>query len=195
MKPPTNPTNKQVTGGFNRKETWVLPWILKKCEAPVYEIAFKILKSDLEAEYVTNEIFQKLFFVQEHKKSFKEIRDLLYNAGKNLALDRLKKNQSEQKYILEKANIQSLVVDAGMERNETAAALYYEISRCKNKLSPQPQRVFDLYFIHQMSIPEIAREMKISEQSVSNYKTTALRVMRLEIIPRKSFLFLLTILS
>ena len=190
MKPPTH---QEIVGGFNRKEKWVIPWIYSHCEAPVYEIAAKILKSDLEAEYVTNEIFQKLYFLKERKKSLKEIRDLMYSASKNLALDRLKKLQADQKYILEKASEQSGFMEAEMIRNETSAALYYEISRCKNKLTTRCQRVFDLYFNHQMSIPEIAVEMKISEKTVSNLKTTALGVMRLEIVPRKSFVFMLTI--
>ncbi len=62
MKPTTNPTNKQIVGGFNRKETWVVPWIYEHCEAPVYEIASKILKSDLEAEHVTNRDISKTLF-------------------------------------------------------------------------------------------------------------------------------------
>jgi RNA polymerase sigma-19 factor, ECF subfamily len=195
MKPTTIPTNKQIVGGFNRQETWVIPWLVDRCEAPVYEIASKILKNDVDAEAVTGDVFFKLYSVKERKKNIKEIGDLLYVSGKNLALDRLKKNHSAQKYLLEKGNGQPEIIEAEMNRNEQVAALYYLIPLCKNKLTLQCQRVFDLYFIHQMSIPEIAREMKISEQRVSNLKSTALKVMRLEIIPRKSLIFLLTILT
>jgi RNA polymerase sigma factor (sigma-70 family) len=195
MKPTTKPSNKKIVGGFNRHEPWVIPWIYERCEAPVYEIAAKILKSDLEAEHVTNEVFQKLYFVEERKKNIKEIRDLMYKAGKNLALDRLKKQQAAQKYNVEKAAVQTYITEDEMTRNERSAALYYLLSLCKNKLSPQCQRVFDLHFIKQLTLPEVALEMKLSKQRVNNLKSTAVGVMRLEIIPRKSFLFLLNILS
>jgi DNA-directed RNA polymerase specialized sigma24 family protein len=134
MKPTTIPTNKQLVGGFNRQETWVIPWLVDRCEAPVYEIASKILKNDVDAEAVTDDVFLKLYSVKKRKKNIKEIGNLLYLSGKNLALDRLKKNHSAQKYLLEKGNGQPVIIEAEMNRNEQVAALYYLISLCKNKL-------------------------------------------------------------
>ena len=195
MKQPTNPTNQQIVGGFNRKETWAFELIYDECKADIFDLALRILKNEEEARGLATDMFDKLRHVKKRLGSIKEIHDVVKQSTKNLALDRVKKRRSEQKYISEQSDIQQDFTEAEILQSETGAAIYYEINRCKHKLTPQCQRVFDLYFMHQKSVPEIATEMKISIKTVSNNKTRALRVMRLEIVPRKPFIFLLNILS
>ena len=190
-----HPTNQQVVGGFNRKEKWAFEWIFFDCKASIYELAIKILKNKEDARDLTTDMFLKLQRLKERKSSIKGIRDLVYLSTKNLALDRLRKRQRDKTVKENYAKEQTLVTDADMERNETAAAICHEIDRCKTKLTPQCQRVFNLHFIEQKSIEEISKEMNIKEKTAHNDKSRALRVMRLEIVPRKSFVFLLTLLS
>jgi RNA polymerase sigma-70 factor (ECF subfamily) len=189
------PTNQKIVGGFNRKEKWAFGFIYDDCETDIFELSFRILKNEEDARDLTNDMFFKLQRIEKRLYSIKKIHDAVYLSAKNLALDRLKKRQTELKYISEQSNLQAGFTEAEMFRNETGAAIYYEINRCLHKLTPQCQKVFDLYFIHQKSVPEIATEMKISIKTVSNSKSRALRVMRLEIVPRKSFIFFLNILS
>jgi RNA polymerase sigma factor (sigma-70 family) len=195
MKPTTNPNNNQIVGGYNRKEKWAFELIYDDCKADIFDLALRVLKNDEDARGLATDMFYKLQRVTKRQNTIKEIHDVVYQSTKNLALDRLKKRRSEQKYVSEQSDQQPGFTEAEMSRNETGAAIYYEINRCKHKLTPQCQRVFDLYFFHQRSVPEIATEMKISTKTVSNNKARALRLMRLEIVPRKPFIFLLNILS
>jgi RNA polymerase sigma factor (sigma-70 family) len=189
------PTNQKIVGGYNRKEKWAFGFIYDDCETDIFDLSLRILKNEEDAKDLTKDMFFKLQRVEKRQNTIKEIHDVVYQSAKNLALDRLKKRRTEQKYISEQSDQQPGFTEAEMSRNETGAAIYYEIDRCKHKLTPQCQRVFDLYFMHQKSVPEIATEMKISTKTVSNNKARALQVLRLEIVPRKSFVFLLNILS
>jgi RNA polymerase sigma factor (sigma-70 family) len=188
------PTNQKIVGGFNRKETWAFELIYDDCETDIFDLALRILKNEEDARDLTNDMFFKLQRVEKRQNTIKEIHDVVYQSAKNLALDRLKKRRTEQKYVSEQSDVQTGFTEAEMLRNETGAAIYYEIARCKHKLSPRCGRVFDLFFMHQKSVPEIAEEMKISLKTVRNNKARALRVMKLEIVPRKSFIFLLNLL-
>jgi RNA polymerase sigma factor (sigma-70 family) len=188
------PTNQKIVGGYNRKEKWAFWFIYDDCEADIFDLSLRILKNEEDARDLTKDMFFKLQRVEKRQNTIKEIHNVVYQSAKNLALDRLKKRRTEQKYISEQSNLQPGFTEAEMFRNETGAAIYYEINRCKHKLTPQCKRVFDLYFMHQKSVPEIATELKISPKTVSNNKARALRVMKFEIGPRKSFVFLLNLL-
>ncbi len=188
------PTKKQIVGGFNRKEKWASELIFDTCQANIFILAAGILKNDEDATDLTIEIFLKLQRVTRRQENIKQIYDMVYQSTKNLSLDWVKKRRSEQKYLSDPSNAQPVITESEMVRNETSAALHYEISRCKHKLTPQVQRVFDLYFIHEKSISEIAIEMNIEAHTVRNLKAGALQKLRLEMVPRKSFVFTLTIL-
>lgn len=195
MKPPTNPTNQQVVGGFNRHEKWAFEWIYNDSKAIIYELAKDILKSKSEAKDVMTDMYVKLRDMKTRKGTIKKIRDLVYVSTRNLALQNLIKKQRDQTVMTAIAGEPAEITEFDMELYETHAALYYEIYRCKNKLTPQAQRVFNLHFFDNKSIPEIAKELNISTKTVSNNKARALKVMKLELGPRRSFIFFLNILS
>ena len=188
------PTNQQIVGGYNRKEKWAFELIYDDYETEIFDLALRILKNETDARDLSTEIFINLRYDDKRRKTIKKIHDVVYLSTKNMALDWLRKRRTDHKYISVEPDPQPGFTEAEMSRNETGAAIYYEIARCKHKLTPQCGRVFDLFFMHQKSIPEIAEEMKLSIKTVSNNKARALKVMKLEIIPRKPFIFLLNLL-
>lgn len=188
------PTHIKIVGGFNRKEKWAFEWIFKIYRPFVFELASRILKNNTDAEDVTMEVFLKMQNIKEHQASIKDIRDMLYQFTRNCSLNERRDKLRERNFIASQSEEVPGISEAEMYRNETIAALYYEIYRVKNKLTPLCEKVFNRYFIGQISDAEIANEMHIKLKTVRNSKAKALRIMRMEIKPRASHVFLLTLL-
>ena len=189
-----NPTNQQVVGGFNRKEKWALAHLYKEYRASVYELARRLLNNETDAEDVTSEAFIKLLQVRERKKTIKEIRDLLHVSTFNLALDMKKTAMKERKRTVYFALDQPLTDEEEVKTAEWGAVLWQHLYAKVNKLTPPCRLVFERYYRDEKSIPEVARELNISEKTVFNRKSQAMRIMRFEMTTHRSFIFSITIM-
>lgn len=142
----------------------------------LFAYAFSILK-DADA---AQDLVQELFVDFWENKLFLHIHTgligYLLRTVRNRSLDYLKKEQTHQR--IEKQHFRPaeevLIISDVLENKELGAVIEAEI----DKLPPMPSKVFRLHYIEKLNYTEIAEQLQISPNTVSNHMTRALKDLR-----------------
>ena len=154
----------------------------------VFDVAFKILRDRASAEEVVQECFVKLWLKKENIDPAKELWYYLYVMCKRMCFNVLRDGR------VAKEAVQSM--DAGVSVNDVEEGLYY--TELKNMLErhidnlPEKQKIaFCLSREKGLSHQEISCKMGISQNTVKNHISQALKYLRKSLmhIDYTAFLF------
>ena len=120
------------------------------------------------------------------------IKDFLYSAVRNAALNLLKRKKVQERYFFLKNDQQfeNEKVLENMIRAEAMANLHQAISQ----LPESCRKVFVLAYFQYLSNPEIAEELNISINTVRNHKHNGLKILRSH-LNAEAFMVLMIILA
>jgi RNA polymerase sigma-70 factor (ECF subfamily) len=167
--------------------------IYKRYWQGCYQVAFKFLKSEEQAEDIVQEIFSMLW----HKRQqFSEVRDLrlyLVTMTRNLTFQYLKQRARQQEiaggYV------------SGRDFSENTAdhilldAQYKELlDAAVSRLSPQQQRIFYMAKEEGLTYEAIAEQLGISRITVKTYMADSLKFIRQQLQPHIGVYIVLAIL-
>lgn len=167
---------------------------LKKGSNEVYNIIYDIYadrlyhfvllhtKSHDISKDILQETFIKLWEIRETLQEDHSLQSLLFTISKNKIIDHFRSqiNKVEfEDYIAYKEN-------SRFAENDVEQDLYYDefiqvLTICKRLLPERQLELFELSKEQGLSISEIALKLGISEQTVKNQLTTALKTLRKEI--------------
>jgi RNA polymerase sigma-70 factor (ECF subfamily) len=145
----------------------------------IYHFAKKFIDNGADAEDITAESFIKLWRHAEQPEGIQNVRTFLHVTTKNACLDYLKthkghKKKEEEISFLDRQDTRNAFALAEIKA-EVLEEVYAEIE----KLPKKCREIFKLSYIEGMKINEVAEHLQISEQTVSNQKTRALKLLRL----------------
>ena len=162
----------------------------------LYGFAYNLTHSSEMAEEIVQEVFLKIWQMREHLSPEYSFRSFLFTIAKNKFLNDLRNRLtllSYDEYITQ--------LDDATERGENSTEsefnfneLNEQVLQSKDKLSKRQKMIFEMSKEEGLSILEFALKLGISEQSVRNQLSSALKVLREELI-RIGFSFALFFMS
>ena len=162
----------------------------------LYGFAYNLTHSSEMAEEIVQEVFLKIWQMREHLSPEYSFRSFLFTIAKNKFLNDLRNRLtllSYDEYITQ--------LDDATERGENSTESEFNFNevneqdlQSKDKLSKRQKMIFEMSKEEGLSNQEIALKLGISEQSVRNQLSSALKVLREELI-RIGFSFALFFMS
>ncbi len=146
-------------------------------------VSDKHVKDIFVAEEIVQDIFLKIWETPENLSEIKLIKPYLYRAVINSSINYVNRQKNieihHQKIVAEFSEQDLIQLD---EENEWIIILHAEI----NKLPPQCQKIFKMSRFDHYKYKEIAEIVGISERTVENHISTALKMLRKAMLDKKS---------
>jgi RNA polymerase sigma-70 factor (family 1) len=142
--------------------------------------AYKKLEQLEVAEDVVQEVFSALWQKRDRISVSTNLSGYLYTSVKNRALDLIARKKTETRYVDSlKYFVESAVVltDHLVREKQMKEIIEREISKLPSKM----RRVFELSRNHHLSHKEIASELNLSEQTVTDQIKKALKILRTKV--------------
>lgn len=149
----------------------------------LYGFAYNLTHSSEMAEEIVQEVFLKIWQMREHVSPEYSFRSFLFTIAKNKFLNDLR----GQLTLLSYDEYVSQLDTTEKGENSTESSFNFnelneQILQSKSKLSKRQKMIFEMSKEEGLSNQEIALELGISEQSVRNQLSSALKVLREELI-------------
>ncbi|MFC0320208.1 MULTISPECIES: RNA polymerase sigma factor [Olivibacter] len=156
----------------------------------VYRFIYALLKDQSHSEEILQETFIKLWANRHKLDSQQPLYPYLYLIARRLSIDAFRKVITENKL---KEHLQYVVNDVSNHTEEQL--LLHDLRQCIDagmKQLPHQQRlVFQLNRLEGLSYDEIAKNLKISRNTVRNHLVSALKTMKIFISKNDITIFFL----
>lgn len=162
----------------------------------LYGFMFTLTRSHEQAKELVQDAFVKVWIYREQIDTTQSFKAWLYRIAQNRLTDQIRKQLNDplfEDYLSLCAN-ESLLVNPEMDSFDFEA-FRLSLGCAKEKLSPRQRAVFDLCKEQGLTAGEVATRLQVSEQVVYNYLSQALAILRKELKPFYSLLFLLFLRS
>lgn len=152
----------------------------------IYGFARYYLQNDIEAEDIASETFVKLWKLRANFESMQNVLAFLRITTRNACLDYMKykkrqqANKQELFYLLPEDDQKAFAADE--VKNEVLKHIHNAIE----SLPKKSRRVMQMS-VQGMKNGEIAKELNVSVQTVMNQKTSALKVIRIRVLEKLTF--------
>ena len=147
--------------------------LFREYEHPLYLFAFKMLKSDMAAKDIIQDVFLKLWLIRDRISEIKSISSFLYRLTENKVIDHLRAAASDQK---KKQALWQRLHQSSEPHAEIGVedAEYHNIIRqAIEQLPPQRRAVYLLSHAADKPRKEIASLLQISPNTVKNHLAKA----------------------
>lgn len=143
----------------------------------IYKYACRfVIESD--AEDICSHTFIKLWQTQPTFQNKTALSQWLHLVAKNKCIDliKIKKSHSREYYYTEISEIEDWVKDESLSliEKEVIQHILYAVS----KLPRREKEVFELKYFKYYSVPEIAKMLSVSNQTIHNYLHAAVKKLR-----------------
>ena len=134
-----------------------------------------------DAQDVIHDLFVKLWSERTQLTITTNLKTYLFTSVRYRIIDKIRRNVTREEYTL---MIQSLAAayEPGVEQQIAAKELKHTIEQSLEELSPKVKQVYHLSREEYLSIDEIAKKLGVSEQTVKNQLTAALKHLRQSIV-------------
>ncbi len=145
----------------------------------LYGFALDLTKSPSEAEDILQETFMKVWLSRETISSDLSFKAYLFRIARNLMIDAFRKRMSYQvfaDYMKSEEYRKSLADD--IEGRLTFDEFLRDIESAKEELTARQKEIFELSREKGMPLADIAHHLGLSEQTVKNQLSGALKILR-----------------
>lgn len=148
---------------------------------PLVAYVSRLLNDAESAEDVVQRAFVRIWERGHAVPTGDDVRPFLYRVVRNLAMNELRRRQTERSWVEEEAALHTPIAlpSRGLEEAELAAALAAAVER----LPARRREVFVLSRYHALSNAQIAEVLSIAPQTVANQLVSALRELRVMLGP------------
>ena len=172
-------SKQRVIAGFNRREPSALTWIYESYYEMVCGIVNQSARRSPEAEDLIAEIFYKLMKYPGQFEKLKQIEYFLYKTAKNACLDYQKHQRVKQDRFTEIEQYQQQIAEGQIEAAVIREKFDSLMRVAAARLTPQYSQIIILAYGHGLGNQEIARRLGLSEKTVANRKTLALKTLKI----------------
>jgi len=188
-----NLSDLQLLELLSNGETSALEGLMRRYEPAVYHFSLKILRSEVLAQEVSQDIFLKIWENRAAAMEIGSVKGWLYTLARNLSLNTLKENSRRR--IHETLYSEGLDQDIDGEADILFRDLKQLAAQLINRLSPQRQRIYRMKAEQGMSTAEIAAELNLSESTVRNQLSKSYQILKSLLADHAGILLLLALLK
>ena len=156
----------------------------------LYAYSLQFTKSAQDSEEIIQDVFVKLWTNREKIRQEETLRSLLFIMTKHLLINAFHSKINEpiyEDYVDYKNEMSVDDADQHLEYEE----FVQRFTKAVKKLPPTQQKVITLSKIQQLSNKEIAEELLLSEQTIKNQMSIALKVLKKTLLGITLFLYIL----
>jgi len=146
--------------------------IFNKYHKKVYYFALSYIKNKEEAEDIVQEVFMNLWKYREQINEYYVFSKYLFKITYNVTCKRFRKQTSDKKH-LEEVMKSTLPDDNSTSLDIEYNNLLESTNLLIEKLPPRQKEIFLLSIKEQLTVEQIAQNLKISKKTVENYLTRA----------------------
>jgi RNA polymerase sigma-70 factor (ECF subfamily) len=130
-----------------------------------------------DARDIVHDVFVKLWQERQQLIIDHNLKAYLFTLTRYRIVDKIRKNITREEYA---AMVQALTLsyEPGIEPQIEAKELQQRIDKSLDELSPRLREIYLLSREEDLSIPEIAEKLQLSEQTVKNQLSAALKHLR-----------------
>ncbi|WP_186755555.1 RNA polymerase sigma factor [Echinicola salinicaeni] len=139
----------------------------------IYGFALKFLKLEELAQDVTQEIFIKIWQERRKLQDVDNFEAYLFQIVRRKCIDNIRKISRDQKLMDHVKDKMEPSVNPFLDFENTGF-----LEKIMEHLSPQQKAVFEMSRTKGLSYEDIAKELKISKNTVRNHMVEALKVLR-----------------
>lgn len=147
----------------------------------LYAFAIRFLKNRQAAQDIVQDTFMRLWDNRSQIDCFGDLRAFIFTIARHRIIDTFRRQLSAPSFT-EYIDYGNAMAD---EFSPEDVLLYDEfrnhLSKSKNLLTPRQRQIFEMSREQGHTLPDIASELGISEQTVKNTLVTALRTLRDEL--------------
>ncbi|MEK6325101.1 MAG: RNA polymerase sigma factor [Acidobacteriota bacterium] len=153
--------------------------LLKAVQEPLYRYILSLARDEHLAEDVLQEVFIRIYRKLRWLREPDVFRSWAYRIATRETLRRLKRERRWDDQVRDEATLQAIPTPPS--REELAADRIEHLSQSLAKLSPASRAVVVLYYLHEMSLGEVAGVLEIPLGTVKSRLSYGLRSMRLQL--------------
>jgi RNA polymerase sigma-70 factor (ECF subfamily) len=160
-------TKIEILRGFNRGEEKARSAVYDRYHDALLVLTRRMTNNSSSAEDLVNDTFAVLYEGNRHFDDLSEMRDFLFQIGRNICIDHLKRQElTQKKYAEFKERRQYTDEDfyADISYSETRALLFKRIEALPDKLKV----VFRLRYFDDLSNEAVAEELNIAVKTAYN---------------------------
>jgi RNA polymerase sigma-70 factor (family 1) len=151
--------------------------LYKKYSKRLYKFAFSILKSDEESENIIQDVFLNLLENRQSVVKDSSVKYYVFSIVHNSAISLIRKKARTTQfieYLRLHQNLNQDPVNVEFEYNE----LKDRLDRIVNRLPERQKEVYILHNVEGLRYQDIAKRLKISENTIENHMSRALKTIR-----------------
>ena len=169
--------NKETIEKLKNGDMVAFDTIYRKYSPKLFGFIWKIIKVELDAEEIMQEVFMKIWEMRGKIETYTSFDSFLYTIAYNKSINLIRKKISEQKYIDFLKSLPELSEPAAIDDLQFSE-LNEQINSLIQKLPPRQKEVFLLSREKELTYNEIASQLNISKNTVENHMVKALRYLR-----------------
>lgn len=155
----------------------------------LYSFVLKQLKNRALAQDIVQDTFLRLWDNRSQLHSLGSLQALLFTIAKHQVIDYFRKQVNELQFEDFMDFCESNATDVSPEEILLYDEFLQHLSKSKELLSQRECEIYELSREKNIPIKKIAEQLNLSEQTVKNYLTTALKSLRSE-LAKYNFLFI-----
>ncbi|MDD4753527.1 MAG: RNA polymerase sigma-70 factor [Desulfitobacteriaceae bacterium] len=149
-----------------------------------------LVKSEVIAEDITQDIFLKIWMMREEISVVESLNSYLFQMARNAVYTYMQKQVNQTSFdLLENTYKNCFSVDEDYEFRELEQMIFQSIK----EMPSQRAKVFSLSRIEGMKNAEIAIKLKLSKKTVENHLSLALKELKKKILTLLTILLLLAV--
>ncbi len=146
----------------------------------LYGFVLGLTHSPEKSKEIVQDTFVKIWCKRESIKPDMSFKSYLFKISQNIIIDEFRRCLNNPLFESLENCDQADKNDIGVEQIMDFNILYNKLETIKSKLSPRQREIFELNKEYGLSPGDIAKKINISEQTVYNQLSTALRIIRKE---------------
>ena len=164
-----------VWQGLRQADTAAFNTLFEMYWEPLFQYAYKILRSKEDAEELVQDLFINIWNKKEQLPEVNSVQAYVHTAMRNRVLNNLAKQKIKMTVLEDAVNTcDKFSVSEKIETLESEKLL----ALCMRSLPQKMQEVFYLHRINELSIAEIATQTNTSPQTVRNQLNAACKKLR-----------------
>ena len=157
----------------------------------LYGFALDLIKSPSEAKDILQETFTRIWINREKISTDYPFKAYLYKIARNLILNSFRKQMNSiafENYICSEEYQKN--ADNNVEKEIYFDEFYKNLEKAKYELPERQRQIFELSREQGLSITQIADYLNLSEQTVKNQLSSALKTLRQKLSKYSTFLWI-----